>query len=396
MNRHFLLSVFLSLPLAAFAGNTFTIHSAIPGMTEGAAVRLQAADSHDSIAYGKVTNGQFVLTGKVSAPVLCTLEIDDRLQPLPEGEYMYGRVVKLYLDNDDYTVSAPAYDSIPRSYEMGESSVLGECRYMVKGGLAQQQYQAWHDAMWPSLKTAEEAGVKAWRYTYGKAEYGMPEHPDKAVAERLLLTADSLKAICQQRSDSYAWAHPAEPYSLYLQGKSLNRHFYYTSVQLDEMTTRFRDNSDAAGYAAFVKKVAEAKKTAKGIAYPNVTLRTVDGKAVKLSSLVKPGQYTLLDFWASWCGPCRASIPLIKEMHAKHPELNIVSISCDRSLKDWTEALREENMSWKQAALPQDKQLNRAAASAYQIQYIPYLIVISPDGKVVKASNDAKEIVRMW
>ncbi len=72
-----------------------------------------------------------------------------------------------------------------------------------------------------------------------------------------------------------------EPYSLYLQGKSLNRHFYYTSVQLDEMVTRFRDNSDAAGYAAFVKKVAEAKKTAKGIAYPNVTLRTVDGKVIR-------------------------------------------------------------------------------------------------------------------
>lgn len=90
-----------------------------------------------------------------------------------------------------------------------------------------------------------------------------------------------MKTICQQQSDSYAWAHPAEPYSLYLQGKSLNRHFYYTSVQLDEMTTRFRDNRDAAGYAAFVKKVAEAKKTAKGIAYPNVTLRTVDGKVVR-------------------------------------------------------------------------------------------------------------------
>ncbi len=394
MNKY-LLSFISILPLAAFAGNTFTIHSAIPGMTEGAEVRLRAADSHDSIAYGKVTNGQFVLTGSVAAPVLCTLEIDNRVRPLPEQEFMHNRVVKLYLDNDDYTVSAAAYDSIPLSYEL-DFPILGECRYTVRGGDAQQQYQAWHDAVWASLKAAEEASVKALRYRYGGEELGGPEHPDEAVGERLSLTADSLKAVWQQQSDDYAWTHPTEPYSLYLQGKSLDRHFYYTAAQLDEMTAHYRDNSDTAGYAAFVKQVAEARKTAKGMAYPDVTLRTVDGKAVKLSALVKAGQYTLLDFWASWCGPCRASIPLIKEMHARHPELNIVSISCDRSLKDWDEAMREEKMSWQQAALPQDKQLYRAAAAAYNIQFIPYLIVISPDGKVVKASNDAKEIVRMW
>lgn len=394
MNKH-LLSIISILPLVAFAGNTFTIHSAIPGMTEGAEVRLRAADSHDSIAYGKVTNGQFVLTGSVAAPVLCTLEIDNRVRPLPEQEFMHNRVVKLYLDNDDYTVSAAAYDSIPLSYEL-DFPILGECRYTVRGGDAQQQYQAWHDAVWASLKAAEEASVKALRYRYGGEELGGPEHPDEAVGERLSLTADSLKAVWQQQSDDYAWTHPTEPYSLYLQGKSLDRHFYYTAAQLDEMTAHYRDNSDTAGYAAFVKQVAEARKTAKGMAYPDVTLRTVDGKAVKLSALVKAGQYTLLDFWASWCGPCRASIPLIKEMHARHPELNIVSISCDRSLKDWDEAMREEKMSWQQAALPQDKQLYRAAAAAYNIQFIPYLIVISPDGKVVKASNDAKEIVRMW
>ena len=394
--RHLLLSSFFIFPLAAFGGNTFTIHSAIPGMTEGAQVRLQTIDRHDSIAYGKVTNGQFVLTGSVAAPVLCTLEIDNRVRPLPEREFMHNRVVKLYLDNYPYTVSAAAYDSIPLSYELGGSPILGECRYTVKGGEAQQQYQAWHDAVWPSLKAAEEASMKAWRYRYGGEEFGGPEHPDEAVGERLSLTADSLKAVWQQQSDDYAWTHPTEPYSLYLQGKGLDRHFYYTAAQLDEMTAHYRDNSDTAGYAAFVKQVAEARKTAKGMAYPDVTLRTVDGKAVTLSALVKAGQYTLLDFWASWCGPCRASIPLIKEMHARHPELNIVSISCDRSLKEWEEAMREEKMSWQQAALPQDKQLARAAHAAYNIQFIPYLIVISPDGKVVKASNDAKEIVRMW
>lgn len=58
--------------------------------------------------------------------------------------------------------------------------------------------------------------------------------------------------------------------------------------------------------------------------------------------------------------------------------------------------MKEEEMPWQQVALPQDRRLNRAAASAYRIQFIPYLIIISPDGKVIKACSDAKEFVRMW
>ncbi len=379
----------------ALAGSSFTIRSAIPGMTEGAEVRLVNADNHDHIATAKVSNGQFVLSGKVDKPTLCTLVIDNRLRPLPEDEFMQDRVVKLYLDNADYTVSSAAYDSIPLSYEMGGSAVLGEYGYVVKGGKAQSQYQAWHDAVWPSLKASEEASVKAWRYQYGGKEYGGPEHVDKAIAERLEMVADSLKGVYKLQSDDYVWAHPNEPYSLYLQGKNLDKHFLYTVDQLNEMAERFRGNGDTVGYASFVKKIEEAKKTAKGMAYPDITLRSVDGKAVKLSSLVKRGQYTLLDFWASWCGPCRASIPKIKSLHAANPKINIVSISCDKNLADWTRAMKEENMPWEQLALPQEKAMNRAASEAYKVKFIPYLVVISPDGTVVRATSDAMEIMRM-
>lgn len=380
----------------ALAGSSFTVRSAITGMTEGAEVRLLSVDNHDTLATAKVRDGQFTLTGKVAAPTLCALEIDNRLKPLPQDEFMQDRVVKLYLDNDDYTVSAAAYDSIPLSYELGESVVLGECGYMVKGGKAQSQYQAWHDCVWPSLKASEEARVKAWRYQYGGKEHGGPERVDKGTAERLEAVADSLNAVYKRQSDDYAWAHPDEPYSLYLQGKNLDGHFRYTREELADMTERFKGNSDAAGYKLLAQKIDEAKKTAKGMAYTDITLRSVDGKAVKLSSLVKRGQYTLLDFWASWCGPCRASIPKIKSLHAANPKINIVSISCDKNLADWTAAMKEENMPWKQMALPQDKVLSRAASEAYKVRFIPYLVVIDPEGAVVMATSDAREIMKMW
>lgn len=379
----------------ALAGSSFTVRSAIHGLTEGAEVRLISVDGHNTLATAKVRDGQFTLTGKVTAPTLCALEIDNRPKPLPQGEFMQDRVVKLYLDNADYTVSSAAFDSIPRSYELGGSAVLGECAYTVKGGKAQSQYQAWHDRVWPAVKAREEARLKAWRYWYGGKEHGGPEHADKATAERFGQVADSLNTVYKRLSDDYAWAHPDESYSLYLQGKNLESHFRYTSEQLGDMAEHFKGNGDAEGYREFAKKIEEAKKTAKGMAYTDITLRSVDGKAVKLSSLVKRGQYTLLDFWASWCSPCRASIPKIKSLHAANPKINIVSISCDRNLADWAKALKEENMPWKQVALPQDKALNRAAIEAYKVQFIPYLVVIDPQGAVIMATSDAMEIMRM-
>ena len=160
---------------------------------------------------------------------------------------MQDRVVKLYLDNADYTVSSAAFDSIPRSYELGGSAVLGECAYTVKGGKAQGQYQAWHDRVWPALKAREEARLKAWRYWYGSKEHGGPEHADKATAERLGQVADSLNTVYKRLSDDYAWAHPDESYSLYLQGKNLEAHFRYTSEQLGDMAEHFKGNGDAEG-----------------------------------------------------------------------------------------------------------------------------------------------------
>ena len=57
--------------------------------------------------------------------------------------------------------------------------------------------------------------------------------------------------------------------------------------------------------------------------------------------------------------------------------------------------MKEENMPWKQVALPQDKALNRAASEAYKVQFIPYLVVIDPQGADIMATSDAKEIMRM-
>ncbi len=264
----------------------FTITSQIQGMPEGALAYVLHPESHDTLAVGKVSQGAFLLCGHVAAPLLAELHINTKKYPLPKDEYMSDRIVMIYLDNDSYQVSATQFDSIPLSYEMGSSPVLRENNYQVKGGRVQQQYQQWHDTLWPMRQKAALASLEAWRYKYGGTEYGGPQRPDQQKALRLEAVADSIKKVYEQQSDNYAWAHPDEPYSLYLWSQHIGDKFRYTAVELDTMALHFRGNKDAKGYAAFLKDIAAARRYVKGMRYQDVTLRTTDGKAVSLSSLV--------------------------------------------------------------------------------------------------------------
>ena len=371
----------------------FTITSQIQGMPEGALAYVLPAHSRDTLAVGKVSQGAFVLRGHVDAPLLAELHINTQKYPLPADEYMTDRIIMLYLDNDSYQVSATQFDSIPLSYEMGSSPVLRENNYQVKGGLVQQQYQQWHDALWPMRLKAALANLNAWRYKYGGTEYGGPQHPDQQKALRLEAIADSIMKVCEQQSDDYAWAHPDEPYSLYLWSQHIGDKFRYTTAELDTMALHFRGNKDVKGYAAFLKDVADARRYVKGVHYQDITLRTTGGKAVSLSSLVNANGYTLLDFWASWCGPCRASIPMIKKLHAEQPALKIISVSCDKNLADWKRAMTEEKMPWTQVVLSQDAKLKEQAINAYHIQFIPSLVLIAPDDTIAYAASSAQEII---
>lgn len=94
------------------------------------------------------------------------------------------------------------------------------------------------------------------------------------------------------------------------------------------------------------------------------------------------GKILVMDFWASWCGPCRAEIPHLKEAYAKYGDKGVAffSVSIDKSDAAWKKALGEENMPWEQVCAPQ---AGKDVMRLYQFSGIPYVLVLDKEGRIV-------------
>ena len=122
---------------------------------------------------------------------------------------------------------------------------------------------------------------------------------------------------------------------------------------------------------------------AEGGQYADFTLPTLDGKQVKLSDVVAKNKITMVDFWASWCGPCRMEMPHVVQAYSKFrgKGLEIVGVSLDEKKEDWENAVKDMGLGWIQAS--DLKGWECSAARLYQVQGIPACVLINQKGEIV-------------
>ena len=131
-------------------------------------------------------------------------------------------------------------------------------------------------------------------------------------------------------------------------------------------------------------KPKDSPKTAFiGMQYTDIEMADPDGKMHKISELVGEGKYVLVDFWASWCGPCRAEMPNVLEAYNKYHEkgFEVIGISFDNKKDAWVKAVAQIKMPWLQ--LSDLKGFDCAAAPIYKVDAIPDNILIDPQGKII-------------
>lgn len=132
-----------------------------------------------------------------------------------------------------------------------------------------------------------------------------------------------------------------------------------------------------------VVQAKQMKSSAVGAVFTDFELETPEGAKVSLSDYVKEGNYVLLEFWASWCGPCKKEIPHLKEVMNSYGDkgFTIIGISMDTDRDAWKAAIEEHQIQWLQLSTLQG--FKGDLPQAYRVRGIPTCILISPDGYII-------------
>ena len=311
-----------------------------------------------------ITNGKYSFKGEIENPDYCTIYVLDGSMSNPP--LLYATVV---LEKGTITITTD---------ENGETA--------VSGTPFNDSYQL-HNNEYHALS-------KTFMDTYSKIENAKRDGIELSVSE-----VDSLNNIirdCRQKFISVKYNYVKDNINNPATWHIDLHNAAYSEATLEGKKALLGGANEYTKTTPAYKRIASIieilEKTSVGKPFTDFTMNDKDGNTVSLSNYVGRGKYVLLDFWASWCAPCRAEMPNVLEAYKKYngKDFEVVGVSLDSKDEAWKKALEELNFPWPQ--LSDLKGWDCEGSKLYGVSGIPATVLFDKDGIIIARNLRGAEL----
>ncbi|MBO9617560.1 MAG: AhpC/TSA family protein [Niabella sp.] len=342
------LFLILLFPVAALA-QKLTLSGTVEGMPDNTKIILLDLEKSSAVlAQTTSKSGSFVLNSKVDGPSILGLMAGDSLK------------TALFLGNDDVKVAGKMQQKMDD--------------WKFTGSKTQDDFSEFQNIFVPKFEQINQLGIAAQSGTGG----------DSVTNAMKTVTDDIEKSV-----DAFITKHPASPVSAMVLLSTIG--FSDDVALLDKRAGSLSKDVLTTGIGKQLQKaMEEAHFNAVGTVAADFTQKDAAGKDISLAQF--RGKYVLVDFWASWCGPCRRENPNVVKMYNKYKGKNftVLGVSLDEEKDAWQQAIKKDGLVWTHVS--DLKGWENAVAQQYRITAIPRNFLIGPDGKILGKDLRGEEL----
>ena len=336
------LGILLFLSITQLKAQQLQINGDIKNLPEGTTVSLIDGMANKVVDSTKIVAGKFKLTNKVMDPSIFVIGFTGLQAKIP-----------VFVGNDQLTITGDFKQ--PNGFE-------------YKGSASQDLYLNYMKALTPKIESLF-------------ATKSLITNATAATKDSLTQQADSKEADLSNTIVNLLKTNNQSPVSTLFLIQTAN-FVTYVKDHIADLYSLLEGQAKKGPFADLIEKSVQSAGVGKvGSILPEFKQKDVDGKLVSLSSL--RGKYVLIDFWASWCGPCRAENPnVVKAFNAyKAKGFTVLGVSLDQDKAKWLDAIKKDGLTWTHVS--DLKYWNNEVAVQFGIQSIPANFLIDPKGVVI-------------